>query len=428
MARKPNSHEAGMRYLRANKIVTAAGKTHITYLENDLDVKIGSYDHKSDQWITPVKIGGAYDDHGGASLMIDKKGYLHSLFSGHQPSGYIKYSSSLNPWNSTTWSSTSNVGSNSPTYPISAVDQNGTIHLFYRNHLNVSSPNETRNLIYQYKTSGGPWSSPEILASMTSGAIPTGYVNYYHSITISDDGVLHLLVSFYFKNETNCYIGQKSRHLSYLKKPLLNNGTWTYGTGGWKNKYGTSLTLPITTDSGGHNVYSVSSTSQISLEPSNIVLDQNNEPWFVLKETVHNVDSNNCTIAHPVNSTAQYLYHLKGTTWERTNILSLAPATVTEIDTQTPMPISISAENTIYITGRINGGVGLLYAENLGSTGNNYKFLEIEAESTSNPKYYHVNIERPTNQGKIGLPWIGYDWCYTSGAPDCHAHAVELKR
>ena len=98
-------------YAEAVKTITIGSKTHVTWLDSvdkSFLVRIRTLDRKLGKWSVTTTIGKAHDNHGGPSLTVDSKGYLHVVyFPHHHP---FRYRRSLEPNDATRWSPEINIG------------------------------------------------------------------------------------------------------------------------------------------------------------------------------------------------------------------------------------------------------------------------------------------------------------------------------
>mgnify|MGYP001551110864 CR=1 FL=1 len=405
------------RYEQTNKIVTANGKTHFAWLEADLDVKYRTYDHSLQSWETITKLGRAQDNHGGPALAIDPVGKLHTFFGPH--GGLFEYFKSSTSWESSDWEGQASFGEVA-TYPSVAIDRNNTIHIAYRGKLDTESHKDSvpLKLIYQYKKEGQPWSQPQLVASPCLENTDElykpvdEYAHYHHSLTISENGELHLLYDIYFKSKL-MYVGPRARWIGYLKKSILDdNGTWNYSNE-WKTLSGNAHPLPISPASPGDAfVKVVSTSSDLALTVSGVALDSRGRPWFTLREETFKAETcyedpvtgyltpDECDVTHR----DYILYHHNGTSWEHWDLFQLLPSGLNNPKISNILPISIDANDNLYIAGVINSSVMVLY-KNIHSPAPLFNTLVVAPEMVDR-QYNHVNIERPTNQNKIGMPWL----------------------
>ncbi len=98
--------------------------TYVAYQGVNLDPYIVTYNHVTDTWDGPVKVGenqlaepdqwNPDDSHGAPSLLIDDSGYIHVLYGAHGTK--IQHARSTSPWNINSWTTLSTIGS-SASYP-----------------------------------------------------------------------------------------------------------------------------------------------------------------------------------------------------------------------------------------------------------------------------------------------------------------------
>lgn len=114
-------------YIESPKIITAAGKTHIGWLDTPTDgfrARVRTYDHATATWTEPFDLGDAASNHGGPAMTIDAEGYLHVLYySHHHP---FRYRRTVRPHDTTAWTEYEEVGYNL-TYPALVCAADGTL-------------------------------------------------------------------------------------------------------------------------------------------------------------------------------------------------------------------------------------------------------------------------------------------------------------
>ena len=73
-------------YAKTNKIITAAGRTHVGWLDSTDDgfaIRIRTWTRDTDRWSPTYTLGTASDNHGGPALAIDSEGFLHVVYGPH---------------------------------------------------------------------------------------------------------------------------------------------------------------------------------------------------------------------------------------------------------------------------------------------------------------------------------------------------------
>ncbi|HTO04088.1 MAG TPA: BNR-4 repeat-containing protein, partial [Opitutus sp.] len=98
-------------YADQHKIITVRNKTHVVWLDADaagFHVRGRTLNRDTGDWSEVVTIGQAQDNHGGPSLTVDSKEYLHVVYyPHHQP---VRYRRSLRPNDLSAWSAESEFG------------------------------------------------------------------------------------------------------------------------------------------------------------------------------------------------------------------------------------------------------------------------------------------------------------------------------
>lgn len=119
-------------YIESPKIITFAGKTHVTWLDTPPEgfrIRIRTLDRASGRWSETWTIGEAVDNHGGPALTVDREGYLHVVYySHHHP---FRYHRSVRPNDASAWEPMEQFGSDL-TYPTLLCAADGTLILSAR--------------------------------------------------------------------------------------------------------------------------------------------------------------------------------------------------------------------------------------------------------------------------------------------------------
>ena len=209
-----------------NKIITKDGKTFIGWLDHigELSqIKVKCYDIKSKTWGDAVNVGTGADSHGGPSMTMDNKGYLHMVYGAHhQP---LKYSRTVRPMDISEWVDLGTFGSKE-TYPSLITAPDGTLWCATR-----SSATDPWRLCVYCKLPDQEWSSAiDVLEADELGYAQTG-----NTLVVGADGTIHLGLYIYTtKSNAGKVIGYLRSH--------DNAKTW-------ENAYGDVMTLPVTSES-----------------------------------------------------------------------------------------------------------------------------------------------------------------------------------
>ena len=110
------------------------GKTYMAWVGPNNHPYVSDYDHKKSHW-KHQRVGtnliSPNDYHGNPSILIDKKGFLHVFYGGHNK--HMRYSRSQKPLANTDWKDlTSHIPYTESTYPQLFEMSDGTIYCFYR--------------------------------------------------------------------------------------------------------------------------------------------------------------------------------------------------------------------------------------------------------------------------------------------------------
>ena len=156
-------------YAEANKIVTAHGKTHVSYLDSPPEgfrVRIRTLDHATGAWSPTYTIDEGYDNHGGPALAIDSQGYLHvAYYPHHHP---MRYKKSIRPHDASEWSEVEEFGERL-TYPTMVIDNEDTLYVTCRQS-DKNTP--WRALLYTKKV-GGAWEGPRAILQAEETRVST---------------------------------------------------------------------------------------------------------------------------------------------------------------------------------------------------------------------------------------------------------------
>ena len=420
------------RYIHTNKIVSMNGKTHIGWLDMNLEVQLRTYDHTAGSWhppldLAPITIGTAVDNHGGPAHISDSDGYLHCFYYPHAKDPF-KHTLSNTPWIESSWATPTTLGTDA-TYPSAAIDNNGTIHMTYRR--GHSFP---RELVYLYLEPGKGWSSEQILARppQTRPADSTDYAKYQHSISITNDGELHLLYAIQYDHGSPRE-NRRSRWVGHMKKALRKDGQWSYNEpwtliDGTDLEDGTEPEIPISNSSPGSAFITsirttsptIFSTIRQNLYVSNLVLDSNGNPIFALR-----VESENGHNTGIYNKYEHFLCYHDGTSWHDIKFDDLLPKAYCNKKWELDWVISIDDQDTIYLVninhiksiGKININAVLLLYGKLTDRPFEAKVIADDIESRDR-SYNLVNIERSTSQDMIQTPWIIYSYVDIASDPN----------
>ncbi len=205
------------------------GKTFLVIQGRDLEPHAVVYDHDSDVWVGPVRVGDnplTNDMHGAPALVIDSSGHLHVFYGGHHSP--LKHARSAAPLDVTRWVELPDVAP-SFTYPQPVILPNGTIDLFYRD----GGPG--LRWVYRRTTNGGAtWSAPVTVLEASSS---TGYYAHFASGPGAE-----VFVSFVRLSWDSYFTGTKwARHDVHLIR--RDEG------GVWRTAAGSALSMPLTPSS-----------------------------------------------------------------------------------------------------------------------------------------------------------------------------------
>jgi hypothetical protein len=387
-------------YSISNKIVTtgtgSTRKIHFGWLNENFNVKLTTYDFYNSTWNTQ-QIGTAVDNHGGPSLTLDKIGRMHIVYGAHGTAFKYRYTSS--PY--TLWSTEQSIVYG--TYPSLVPDyaDEDILHLVHRGPSGGTTTH--LNLVYSRKNSS-TWNNVKTIVAI-SGIY---YKAYDASMVMDSNGRLHLAYVI--------YLVDTSRRAYYMYSD--DNGST------WKKSDGTTLTLPITSLTGGEIVFEKESVTA-KLHIGSLVSDSNNRPWF----STFDIDT------YTAN-----LHYYNGTYWERYNMLEILQRKVPGAKAVGKWPVSITNQDEIWLQAVYEtnstgwGGSGnrtaliRVMSQDLKANGLNAKFsINLMKDSDPSNGDWLASIERNMGQNEVSQPAFMYSrtlWNATSG--DINAVIPEL--
>jgi len=355
-------------YTMSNKIVTRDGKTHVAWLDRRADTMISTYDHATDSWTPPVKVGTGKDNHSGPALTCDSKGYLHIIFGPH--GGPFQYCRSKKPNDSAEWVKMGRFGVRG-TYPSVVCDDQDTLHIAYR------GGKWPYKLIYQRLSQEGNWSKPTLMAK-TPGK---GYTAYGQTLAIARDNSLHLGYMLFY----GAAGGRQVRWAGYLMS-RDRGATWTLADG-------SKVDLPVTPASDAFF-----RTVDGTLGGSTVVCDSKSRPWLLIGVTDQG------------KKAYQEIHHYDGKKWHRIRLQDhVVPKDQGEKITGIG-PITIDSNDRIYVPALVGeqvragtmGDVVVLCSEDRGKT---FRTVKIFPPDGKLP-HRGLNIERPTGHHVVEVPWV----------------------
>jgi hypothetical protein len=220
-------------YAEASKIITAAGKTHVAWLDATAEtfrVRVRSLDLATGVWSPVTDVGPAHDNHGGPALTIDSQGFLHIVyFPHHRP---FRYRRSLRPHDSSAWGPEIQFGE-SLSYPVLLCAPDDTLLMTCRRYYEGNDrPNEVE---LWKKPADGAWARQRVILRSRH----LHYAHFQDALAWGDDHrTIHLSCRIY---ETNPVKGAKPiETLGYLRSPDMGVT--------WEKLDGSPVTLPATAD------------------------------------------------------------------------------------------------------------------------------------------------------------------------------------
>ena len=275
------------------------GKTYIAYPDADYDPAVICFDHASQSWSKPVKVGrnplaAEKDSHGNPALLIDKAGTLHIFYGSH--TGPMQYARSARPENIEHWQAMP-APAPKATYPQVMQMSDGTIYLFYR------AGGHCDNWVYRTTRNGDKWSEP---TAVLRGIPPRDA--WYASFVKGPGDTVH--VGFVYKDDSNLRKAPgpefTQRYDAYYMQRRAD--------GAWVNAAGAALTLPVAKGQAHEQCLVYDSFARQELTGAcSVGVDSTNSPYLLFRT------------AGPYGSTSYQhkIARLQGGKWD---IVEIGPA------------------------------------------------------------------------------------------------------
>jgi len=168
----------------SNKMVTAAGKTHVVWLDQIHKTYVRTLNRKTGRWTQPVFVGDGDDNHAGAAMTMDSGGYLHLVFGPHH--NPLQHVVSAKPHDTHRWIAQPTFGGVNATYPSLVCDRDDTLHACYRGAFERERP---WGVMYQKRPKGGEWTAPVKLVDPEG---PPAYTHFANILHLGGDGTLYV--------------------------------------------------------------------------------------------------------------------------------------------------------------------------------------------------------------------------------------------
>lgn len=219
-------------YAEANKILTLHGKTHVTWLnskENTFQVMIRTFDHRKQKWSPAYEVGDAYDNHGGAALTVDSKGYLHIIYYPHHRE--MRYRISSRPNDASAWEEEQTFGERC-TYPSLICGKDDTLYFTCRR----SFDEQNWQVELWKKAPDQSWVGPHPLLRSQY----PGYAHFQESLAWGPGWkTLHVCCRIHEKTDDEAY--GRIQTVGYMKSSDFGQS--------WTDSAGQTLNLPVTSSS-----------------------------------------------------------------------------------------------------------------------------------------------------------------------------------
>ncbi|MBT3605623.1 MAG: hypothetical protein HN521_21380 [Candidatus Latescibacteria bacterium] len=368
----------GTAYGMSNKIVTHEGKTHITWLDMDHKIYVTTYDHEGETWSEPVFVGNGDDNHAGAALTMDSKGFLYLAFGPHHNPMHHMVSVRVN--DASAWKPLASFGGVNATYPSLVCDQHDVLHVCYRGAYERERP---WGVFYQQRSIDGDWSEPIKLVDPKG---PAAYVHLENALHAYGD---YLYLSFHMALGTEGDPKDIRGRGFGVMRSIDGGNTWQAMTG-------ETLTLPVTPDS--PCVIEYSDDFDVRMGP--VVCDGEGSPYFSLNRREGELGET-------------FLYRWRDG-WDVVALRPLVKEVVGPCAMSDRGVLSFSDAGVMYVACVVckQGGdwadssneIVLLTSHDLGETFQSYLISEMNA-TTSN---WLPSLERHAGHNAVGVPQLIY--------------------
>ena len=193
-------------YHDSDKIINTKDYLFVTFLEHSNGsekVIIKRLNKKSSIWDQEYSFNNVKDNHGGAALVIDSKGFIHIIYGSHNSP--LSYSKSNEAYSVASWGELEILKGNF-TYPSLAIDKMDNLYLVARK--DVRKSNWSLELLRKNSTTDSWGSGKTILVSNYMNwrnksfkeedfSVSNGYVRFGKYLSISESNTLHLTFHYF---------------------------------------------------------------------------------------------------------------------------------------------------------------------------------------------------------------------------------------
>ena len=360
-------------YAEANKIVTVEHQTHVTWLDSMADgfrVMVRTLNRQTRRWSDSVVAGPAHDNHGGASLTVDSRGYLHLVYFPHHHA--FRYRRSLRPNDTSTWTPEIQFGEKL-TYPTLVCGADDTLYLTARR----SWQDKPWTVEMWQKPMGKTWEPVGTILSSQS----KGYSHFQESLAWDTrHRVLHLSCRFHENRGATEVVG-------YMKSDDMGRT--------WQRRDGTVIAGPATTETIDAIAVGGRSEGKLSHKCGTIAVDSDGHPLIVYSAS--NGSTNEMIVATPRGPSGWKRHGLAADMSQHWPKWRIGPAA----------EVVINRQGTMYISATMGqedrNDIVLIKSRDLGHT----LSIERPASGVTQKKKWLPNLERPTGHHHVdGRPGL----------------------
>lgn len=201
-----NGSNRATAYHDSDKVVDTKEYLFVTFLEyisGSEIVTVKRFNKETSSWDQSYSFKNIKDNHGGASLVMDSKGFLHIIYGSHNSP--LKYSYSVKPYDINNWKVPQLLSGNY-TYPSMVINDKDELFLVAR--VDKRKSNWSLALLTK-KPSQSLWSKPKTILNSnyqnwrnksfkeSDFSVSNGYVRFGKYLSIDEKGILHITLQYF---------------------------------------------------------------------------------------------------------------------------------------------------------------------------------------------------------------------------------------